>query len=486
MKIFWLYFMALLLLPVAGSMASAADIKEGGDASLNCIATISGTIEPGDAEKLKSFLGNLEDGGSLEINGVNLLSVMDGNQRARLCLDSPGGSLAEAIRMADSLLKDFDGSYWIHSLGTAVPAGATCASACAVFFMAGGENTESDIGRVADRVLHAQGRLGFHSISLTLPDKTYSRDDVGRAFALALKSMGAVAERMNGLRLRLSLLQTMLSTAPDDMYYVQKIGDAAHWNIQVAGLPVVSQPSPANIHEACLKLSRQLTPEDGATPGNYASERSGGAEGAVLAHRIWPQNEIGADSFRSYRTGSGDGGIEFVTDGGSELGDIGCSGVFDPATLKMTAQVSASNGWTLAVPNHFMLPGDMTFQEVLGLGGGEGEIDTATVIARRNATPASTTCLVFSGDAKTDEEPCDQTGVTTLDFGLNAHSTEIYQWPSGGKTVIERTGGKVLINGAAAEELWRKTKPKPVAEVTEADCLKNTSSGNVFCYLQQY
>lgn len=176
----------------------AAEISRGGAPEFNCIATISGTIAPGDAEKLRNFLTKMNSEPEREVlPGLTLSYInMKANDRMRICLDSPGGSLAEAIRMADILLSDFGNMYWAHGLGTAVPAGAICESACAVFFMAGGENTESDIGRIADRILHVDGRLGFHSISLNLPEANYSKDDVGKAFALALKSMRRL--RSNG------------------------------------------------------------------------------------------------------------------------------------------------------------------------------------------------------------------------------------------------------------------------------------------------
>ncbi|MBN9672027.1 hypothetical protein [Roseibium aggregatum] len=485
MKNFWLYFFSLAILVAGVSSANSAEIAVGGDRSLNCIATISGPIATGDAQKLKSFLDDLSGRSNESINGVSLLALQDGNTRARLCLDSPGGSLAEAVRMADLLLKDFGSNYWVNSLGTAVPSGATCASACAVFFMAGGENTESDIGRVADRVLHVNGILGFHSISISLPEANYSRDDVGKAFGLALKSMGAVATRMEALRLRLSLLQTMLATAPEDMYYVETIGDAAHWNIQLAGLPILRQPTPANIHAACSKLSRQLTPEDGSTATNYAHEKVQDGSNGVLQHRLWPENDIRRDAFQSYNQAE-DGRIDFVSDGGTELGDIGCRGSYDPSTGELVASVEASNGWTLAVPNAFLYPGGMSLRVILGLAEGGGDLAPDLVIAQKSEAPVDTTCLVFKGENKTDEDPCRKTVVTTLNAGLHSHGIESYQWPSGGKTVVEREEGKVLINGAVAEELWRKTKPKAVAEETDISCLKNSASGNVFCYRRVY
>ncbi|GAB2184144.1 COG3904 family protein [Roseibium sp. LAB1] len=482
MKVFRLLFCWLACFASVTCSANAADFAEGGDAELICVATISGQIAPGDTEKLKTFLAGLWEKRDTPINGVVLGDDTGNRSHGRLCLDSPGGSLSEAIRMADYLLKGYGSSYWVHGLGTAVPAGARCESACAVFFMAGGENTESDIGRIADRVLHVNGKLGFHSISLTLREGTYSRDDVGKAFGLALKSMGAVAARMEALRLRLSLLQTMLATPPDDMYFVEKIGDAAHWNIQVAGLPKIARPTSSNIAEACSKLSRQYTPEDGATPANYSAEQNEDNPDAILPHSRWSTVDVTPDSFQSYKINETDGIIEFVTDGGTELGDIGCSGRFDIGRMEMSAQVEASNGWYVAVPNFFMYPGDMTFSEIMSLAEGAETVSLDQIVAKKLGAPQKGSCLVFKGDTNIDDEPCDMTSLTSLNAGLESYTLESYQWPSGSITVIERQADKVLVNGALAETLWRKTKPKPVAEDWETSCLKNTSSGNVFCF----
>jgi len=482
MKSFWLCLISLAI-ALSGVLPSfSAEIVLGGDRSLNCVATISGSIDVGDHQKLKSFLSSLEDRSDETINGISLDELQRGYGRARLCLDSPGGSLAEAVGMADLLVKDFGSSYWINSLGTAVPPGAICESACAVFFMAGGEDTESDIGRVADRVLHAKGRLGFHSIALVLPEASYSRDDVGKAFGLALKSVGAVAIRMEALRLRLSLLQTMLATAPDDMYYVETIGDAVHWNIQLAGLPILRQPTPANFFEACLKITWQLTPEDGVTVPFYSYEKQLDGSNRILQHHIWPEREISRVNFESYGE-SDDGEISFLTDRGTELGDMGCDGAFDSATGELYASTLASNGWNLEYPNEFLFPGGLTFRDILEVSPGTDEISPALVVARKEEGPFDTTCLVFKGDIKTDEEPCRRSVVAALTAGMNSYIKESYQWPSGGNTVVERQDGQVIINGSAAEEFRRSTNPAPVAYDTSVNCLKNTNSGNTFCYL---
>jgi len=472
----------------APAVPQAAEITLGGDPALGCIATVKGPIVSGDAKKLQSLLKQLDAAPKTDVvNGIRLSDMMVmANARGRLCLDSPGGSLVEAIRMADYLLKDFD-AYWMHSIGTAVPAGATCESACAVLFMAGGENTESDIGRIADRVLHADGKLGFHSISLTLPEATYSRSDVSKAFALALKSMGAVAERMDALRLRLSLLQTMLSTPPDSMYHVEKIGDAAHWNIQIAGLPQITRPTPSNIFEACNKLSRQMLPEDGAAATNYAYEKSVDTPNEILPHRIWETSDVKADMFQKYEAGTGpEPRIEFVSDSGTELGDIGCSGYFDGRETEMGAEVQASNGWVLSVPNYFMFPGGLTIDEVRTLAVGEAGLAMETVLATRNDAPVQTTCFVFKGDEKVDEEPCEKSSVSVLNVGLETYTVESFLWPSGGKTVLEREGGTTLINGAATEKLTGSKRPKPIADDWQIGCLKNKTSGNAFCHRSVY
>src|SRR6056297_797478 len=132
-----------------GTTGSAAEFVPGGDDTLNCELTLRGNIVPGDADRFLEALRTHVLARPEQVSGQPA--------PRRICLESPGGSLSEAIRMADVLLgkrSDAQGGERnrIRNLGTVVPAGATCHSACAVLFMAGGHQTESVGGRIPSRI----------------------------------------------------------------------------------------------------------------------------------------------------------------------------------------------------------------------------------------------------------------------------------------------------------------------------------------------
>jgi hypothetical protein len=91
-------------------------------------ATLSGPIENGDDVRLRDLVAEQSRRGQ---------AVTD------MYLDSPGGAVATALRMADIVAA--------HSVSTIIARGKTCASACAVIFYAGFYKT-----------LQEGGRLGVH------------------------------------------------------------------------------------------------------------------------------------------------------------------------------------------------------------------------------------------------------------------------------------------------------------------------------------
>ena len=464
-------FAAALLIGMA-SPSSALTFKEGGDASMNCIATFDGQIEPGDADRMKAFLARWwakhESTYKYEM------------PRLSICLNSPGGSLAEAVKMADALVRDNE-NYWMASLGTAVPAGAVCESACAVFFMAGGEVTESDVGRLPDRKLHVNGRLGFHAPAIGLSDRTYNKEEVDRAFKIAILSIGEVAKRMDMLRLRHSVLRTMLETAPDDMYYVESIGDAAHWNIQVVGLPLMRDFSPANVDQACYLMHRSYEPEDGISATNFADQSGPGQSNEQDTDVFGREDGFTAhgatkESFVQYA--SADGQIEFVTDDGEDLMEIGCSGYVDLSTLDMAAETINSNNWFMHMPNYWMYPARAKFADLVAAAGGQAEMPANAVLRSVNWS-YNGRCQVFKGNQKIDDEACLIEGNKSMNAQLQTYAIVRFNWPSGGVTVLESAGGVEQLNGAKTGSVY----PYPGdLDYGENTCLKSQKTGNTFCF----
>ena len=161
-----------------------------------------------------------------------------------LCLESPGGEINEALKIAEFIRS--------RSIGTRVPADATCASACALAFMAGGKlGSDSGEGTVLDRAIHPTAKLGFHAPQLVVKDRLYSQDSVTAAYALSLRILSRVVDTFVVTRatseydyapqyIAPSLLSTLIDTPPDQMTYVTTVNQAGRWNIGV--WPIAPHP----------------------------------------------------------------------------------------------------------------------------------------------------------------------------------------------------------------------------------------------------
>ena len=210
------FALAALFLPAS---ALPATITLGGDAIMQCDATLTGEIRDGDAEKLRSFA---------EQNGWEPAFAGSGSTDGirTLCLDSNGGSYLEGIELGNVI-----GSIGIR---TAVGPDRTCESACALTFMYGTFRTFEDI-ILPERRLHPRGTLGFHAPGLVVPRGEYTEDAVKDAYRVAIQSVERLA-RMRGMGQSIfpqALFLTILGTPPEDMHYVRTVQEAATWNIEV-------------------------------------------------------------------------------------------------------------------------------------------------------------------------------------------------------------------------------------------------------------
>ena len=211
-------FLALSLVFFSGAVpASAATIRLGGSEEMGCIIELTGQIRAGDTDTLRALFEDL--GYPTGYSPVG----------RRICLDSPGGSLVEGLSLADLV------GEWNY--GTAVPAGASCQSACSVMFLAGRfNNPEAGGAFTTDRVMHPTAKVGFHAPSLLLGDRAYTKNEVDTAYAIALTSMAGILRHRaeSGTAFPDSLFLTLLGTPPFKMSFVETVGQAAQWQIAVA------------------------------------------------------------------------------------------------------------------------------------------------------------------------------------------------------------------------------------------------------------
>jgi hypothetical protein len=187
-----------------------------------CDLLLEGEIFPGDADRIIERIEQIqEEKRSIIANHDYIGSV--------LCLNSPGGSLLDALRVASAI-----------RVATRVRAGDECLSACAMIFMSGHVNFDESVP-MAWRVLEPGGLLGFHAPSLGESLGSLSGEEINSLYNLSLATISEIAStlmvRFAGEIDRYfppSLLAATLTTPPDDMMFIDTVDEAARWNISVS------------------------------------------------------------------------------------------------------------------------------------------------------------------------------------------------------------------------------------------------------------
>lgn len=213
--------------------------------SSTCEISLSGPIEQGDSQRLENVVNQLVES-----------TTNPYGRPMRLCLDSPGGALEEAARIATMVRE------W--GLATRIQTGDRCLSACAWIFMLG--TTDQFWGEArgeydyVDREMDAGGILGFHAPLLELGDGPTIPTRVAQsgyqalvaAFAEIL-SLSYNPDRDRDL-IDPDLLEWAMRTPPtgDSFYFIDTVDKAGRWNIRVSGVTFPSPLNEAAAENACL------------------------------------------------------------------------------------------------------------------------------------------------------------------------------------------------------------------------------------------
>lgn len=218
-----------------------------------CDYRLEGPIEDGDAAQMEPLRGTYD--------GITL------------CLNSPGGSLIEGRKVFDEI--------WAGNIKTRVLSGDRCESACALAFLGGSINTGSANIRFQERVIEPGARLGFHAPSLNLPSGgTYPAQLVNSTFETALKSAEDIFamnlhEEHGVVAMNNFLYQRILTTRPDDMYYITSVGDAVMANIDLSGVDLPVTPKLENLTALCdnyWAANRQAARPNYSSAAEYFTE----------------------------------------------------------------------------------------------------------------------------------------------------------------------------------------------------------------------
>lgn len=209
--IFYLFLTCLTLtgLTAPAQAGSWSALSQAGDR--DCALLFEGIIEKGD-------LTRASDTGLLDSFGP------------RICLNSPGGSLAEVL----AFLEAAEGQGGFH-FGTRIRSGEECLSSCAILFMFGqayGANSP-----YPSRQMEPGGRLGFHSPFIR--DGATPAASDAEVFRVALQVAKLLADRSYtavttaGPALPQELLALVLGTPSGVMRHVDTIGEARLLNIEL-------------------------------------------------------------------------------------------------------------------------------------------------------------------------------------------------------------------------------------------------------------
>ena len=241
----------LTALPLVAAPATSAEIEIlqhrplGFDeiAQGRCTLRLTGSIAPGDAERLAAAI----EGDEIVIMLMPELFVNFPNGMPRghsLCLDSPGGSFTAGIDLAKLLIAE--------GIATVIEPESSCLSACAVAFMAGsmGSSNSSGGGRMPYRVMDVTSQLGFHApyIPFDKLGKSIPPALAEESFRTALRTMVLITEALQGRdlfaptgRFPKPLLLAMLGTYGADRFsYVDTIDEVGLYDIRLTGLPEIA------------------------------------------------------------------------------------------------------------------------------------------------------------------------------------------------------------------------------------------------------
>lgn len=414
--------------------------------SPNCVMVIRGEIVTGDFDKFVAL-------------GKALLPGDDGESTSRdtVCLDSPGGNLAEGVKFA---------KYFYHDgVGTVIDDGQECYSACAIMFMMG-TATGAEVA-FANRKLHIGGKLAFHRPYFNIPSGTSIDSGALRfasdaAFSSALDLIAVANSKApwsSQPMMKPDLIQGMLQHIGNDMLMIDTVDKVGRWDIEVIGAAEPSLLSEEQAYYACensLQWQNGLTTEDISYSkhgiiwgdkkrsemlngtGQIAFQVEGLASGYAMEGCVISKNDntlvgCGVDEYSDARLGQGECDQSNFGDRSIRLKTIS---VFNPATRLEELRSGRSS-----VPA---------------------------------AQPGIARCLVFKGSQMTDNEPCLIVHVGDSETNGRASTVTHYVWPSGGKTVLVQSGNSFEINGV----------PTTKRTVTDrGDCYLNSVTQNDFCVL---
>lgn len=407
-----------------------------------CVLRLDGDIVAGDFQRFTSVATQYFEGSESQESSAN----------DTICLNSPGGSVAEGIKLATAFQE--------MGVGTRIAENDGCYSICAIMFMMG--QAQGAEVKFVNRKMHMKAQLGFHRPYMLLDSpKLVSARVLPVAYDIALESLTDImllatsrSPWSNIPMIKPDLVQLMLKHIGDDLFLIDTVEKAGRFDIDVFGYQTPQQVTDDQLFYACensfhwqvgliggdtdyektkarddetVKLESE---NDGVSIFNVTSDDMGYSE-ASCKIRV-ENNTIAACGYNEM--------YDVVVGGGA------CD------TQDVNEKAYAINDLARFKPSRKLatLPSNRQ--------------DTAPVERKGNEG----TCFVFSGKKKLDEETCE------VEIDKTPLSTKYsFLWPSGNKTMLQLTRTGFLLNGEDAR-------------IIENDgyeiCAVNLKTMNLFCF----
>ena len=180
--------------------------------------------------------------GIIEDGDLAKLIALKGEQNILLVLDSPGGSFAEAIKIARYLHE--------NQISTEIGADQKCLSACAIAFLGGGKAGAEGLTFIS-RSLHPTGRLALHAPYLEMADEKYQKDVVEVAYELAMRNIADLLRLSSSLSVDADLLPVILEKGRREFYDVNSVDRAGQFKVRIAHDTKLAQFSPHMLFNYC-------------------------------------------------------------------------------------------------------------------------------------------------------------------------------------------------------------------------------------------
>lgn len=410
-----------------------------------CLMELRGEIVKGDLQQFNTLADEILPGSDGETTWKNTI-----------CLNSPGGNLAEGTALAGEIYK--------RGITTIIRDGEACYSACAIMFMMGVAQG-GEMGW-ASRKMHKNAQLGFHRPYLDIDsDEKVSIKALAVGFDEAQNALLQIFNLANSPTgpfttrpmMKPDLVQAMISHVGNDFFMVDDVNRAGRFDIEIFGF---QEPTDIDAQTAFIACDNAFYWETRLMePGSVDYLHKAYTDKDAVERQSKPVN---SSYGKNYHVVSNDAGyadaecnVRLYKD---KLNVCGTNNTYDTQLGSGVCDPSLEYGVLNSVSKIALWP---AYSKLANL---PSKIDATNALKGPRYR-----CVVKAEDNQTvDEEICVQGPGSTANGFLNID----FVWPSGSKTVISIGKTALKINGDPAQ---RKYEPN------NTTCFQNERTRKWFC-----